>query len=103
MALLLFLVGISIFFVYVKPDEIIKTIGVKNGYMIIAFFALFGGFSAFTSVSFYATVIAFTIGGLNPFLLALVALPGLFIGDSVYYYFGKSNACRFFSTYSKVD
>ncbi|MEZ5022254.1 MAG: hypothetical protein R2728_03135 [Chitinophagales bacterium] len=39
---------------------------------------------------FYATVIAFTIGGLNPFLLALVALPGLFIGDSVYYYFGKS-------------
>lgn len=90
LGLLLFLVGISVFFYYVKPDEIIDYIGVRNGYLIIALFALFGGFSAFTSVSFYATVIAFTIGGLNPFLLALSALPSLFIGDSVYYYFGRS-------------
>lgn len=88
--LLLFLAGVTILFIYIKPEEIIEAIGVKNGYLIISFFALFGGFSAFTSVSFYATVIAFTIGGLNPFLLALVALPCLFIGDVVYYYFGKS-------------
>ncbi len=88
LALLIFLVGMSILFVYVKPQEIIEIIGVKNGYLIIAIFALFGGISAFTSVSFYATLITFTIGGLNPFILALVTAPSLFIGDSVYYYFG---------------
>jgi len=90
MALGLFIIGISVFFSYVHPDEIIERIGVTNGYLVIAIFALFGGFSAFTSVSFYTTVISFTIGGLNPFYIALVALPGLFIGDSVFYIFGNA-------------
>jgi membrane protein YqaA with SNARE-associated domain len=86
----LFIIGISIFFSYVHPDEIINKIGVTNGYLVIAIFALFGGFSAFTSVSFYTTVISFTIGGLNPFYVALVAMPGLFIGDTVFYIFGNA-------------
>jgi membrane protein YqaA with SNARE-associated domain len=90
MALGLFIIGISVFFAYVHPEEIIERIGVTNGYLVIAFFALFGGFSAFTSVSFYTTVISFTIGGLNPFYVALVAMPGLFIGDTVFYIFGNA-------------
>lgn len=89
LGLLLFIAGFTILFIYIPPQEIIELIGVRNGYLIIAFFALFGGFSAFTSFSFYATVIGFTIGGLNPFLLTLVAAPGLFLGDSFYYYFGN--------------
>lgn len=88
--MLIFIVGLSILLTFVKPEEIIEIIGVKNGYLIIAIFALFGGISAFTSVSFYATLITFTVGGLNPFILALVAAPSLFIGDSVYYYFGHT-------------
>ncbi len=85
-----FITGISVLFKYVHPEEIINRIGVTNGYLVIAFFSLFGGFSAFTSVSFYTTVISFTIGGLNPFYVALVALPGLFIGDTVFYIFGNA-------------
>lgn len=88
--MLIFIVGLSVLLTFVKPEEIIEIIGVKNGYLIIAIFALFGGISAFTSVSFYATLVTFTIGGLNPFILALVSAPSLFIGDSVYYYFGHT-------------
>ncbi len=102
--LLLFIIGVSVLLVFIKPSEIIDTIGVRNGYIIVSILALLGGFSTFTSVSLYTSVVAFTIGGMNPLLLGLVAIPGLFIGDTLYYFFGNTwNAVISDKTRSIVD
>ena len=88
LGLFVFLAGISALFVYIDPAEIIDVIGIQNGYLITAFLALLGGFSSVTSVSFYASIVTFTVGGLHPFWLTLVSIPGLLLGDTVYYFFG---------------
>lgn len=48
--------------------------------------SLFGGFSAGGSLSFIATLIAFTTGGLNPIYLGLISGVALAIGDMFMFY-----------------
>lgn len=81
------LVVLVIIFVFVlNPNELVERIGVSNSYLVMFFVSLFGGFSAGGSVSFIATLIAFTTGGLNPLYLGLIAGVALAIGDLFMFY-----------------
>ncbi len=85
----LFIVCLVILFVFVSPEEIVRTIGVRNGYVLAFFVSLFGGFSAGGSVSFIALLVTLVAGGLNPYYLGLVSGISLAIGDMVMFYAGS--------------
>lgn len=72
----------------VSPAEIVDVIGVKNGYLVMFLIAFFGGVSSFTGVSYIATVLTLSAGGLNPLFLALVSAAGISISDSAFYFIG---------------
>ncbi|MBP6923980.1 MAG: hypothetical protein KBB78_00225 [Candidatus Pacebacteria bacterium] len=50
--------------------------------------ALFGGVSSFTGVSFVATVLTLSAGGLNPLFLALASGIGITMSDSLFFWIG---------------
>ncbi len=79
----------------VGPEQMVSYIGVQNGYLIGFFLATFGGMSTLSSASYFATIITLAAGGLNPYLLAVVAGFGLLIGDSLFFYLGKSGRTAF--------
>lgn len=78
----------SILLYFVPPEEIVKIIGVQQGYLLAFFLGLLGGVSTLGSTSFYASVITLSKGGLNPFFLAVVAGTAATIGDLIFYYLG---------------
>ena len=88
-ALAIFLVFIILIVSYISPEEIVNKIGIRNGYIVAFIASFFGGFSAFTTVSFYSILIAFVSGGLNPVLLSLIAGASLSLGDIFLFYFGR--------------
>jgi membrane protein DedA with SNARE-associated domain len=73
---------------FFDPAVFIERVGVTNSYLILFFIALIGGTSSFTATSYYVTIVTFALGGLNPWVMALVAGTALFIGDSLFYLFG---------------
>lgn len=75
----------SAVFVFVSPETIIDRVGIANAYAISFFISLVAGFSTFTGTAAYATVIEFSRGGANPFLLGLTSGVGLFLSDSLFY------------------
>jgi len=86
---LFFLIGVIVFFYYNDPTKLIESIG-ANGYLFIFLFGILGGVSSLTAGSFFATVIAFAVGGLEPAFLAIVGGSGMLIGDLVFYFLGKT-------------
>ena len=65
--------------------EIVDYIGVENAYLISFLLAVFGGLSAVTGLSFFASVATFSSGGADPFLLALFGGLGVFLSDSIFF------------------
>jgi uncharacterized membrane protein YdjX (TVP38/TMEM64 family) len=49
---------------------------------------VFGEAATLTALSYYPTVITLAAGGLNPFLLGLIAGAGMTVGNSLYFYLG---------------
>lgn len=82
----------SVLFLFISPKEIIDKIGVENSYILILLMAVFSGVSTLTSTSHYATVFTFAAGGLNIFLISLLAGIGMTIGDTIFYYLGKKGS-----------
>ena len=78
-----------IFLVLYSPQKLVDSIGINNSFLILFLMAVFGGVSAFTSASFYATMVTFYIGGLNFFALIIIGAMGLTLGDFIFYYLGK--------------
>jgi membrane protein DedA with SNARE-associated domain len=74
---------------YLDPTELVASIGVSNGYLVMFFVALFGGVSSFTGVSFIATTLTLSAGGLDPILLALASGVGVSLSDSLFYVIGR--------------
>ena len=70
-------------------DGLIEKIGARNSYLIMFVVAFFGGFSAWSSISFLATLITFSIGGLNPIYLGVIAGGALAMGDGLMFYVGS--------------
>ena len=71
-----------------NPVEIVTTLGLRNGYLLAFFSALFGGLTLMTAVFVYPTVVTLGLGGLNSFLLGFLAATGLSLANIFFYYFG---------------
>ena len=83
-----FIFALAILLFVVGPEKIIAAIGVEGGYLLIFVTALIG-VSAFTSGSFYATVIAFaSTGEFNPLLIGLTAAPAMAVGHTLFFFLG---------------
>jgi hypothetical protein len=93
--LLIFIISwITLLFIY-GPQKIVSFVGMRNGYILAFVVATFGGMSAFSSTSFFTTVITLALGGLNPILLGIIGGIGVTIGDSLFFYFGIHGRCLF--------
>lgn len=90
LVILLTIIGLTIFFYYVSPMQIVDNIGVHNAYMVLAILAVIGGLSSFFAAPFYTTLIAFASADLNVIVLGLIG--GVFIsfGHIIYFYLGYS-------------
>jgi membrane protein YqaA with SNARE-associated domain len=73
---------------FVGPEAIVDKLGAENGYILIFFIALLGGVSVFTSPSYFAALITFGAGGLDPFILAALSGLGVAFGDALFFYLG---------------
>lgn len=71
-----------------EPGEIVHFLGITNVYFVVLLASIIGGVSTIFAGSFYATIITFTLGGLDPFMLGLFGGIGATIGDSIFFYFG---------------
>ncbi len=83
-----FLLGWSTLLFVVGPEEMVRRIGVENGYIFLFLLATFGGLSSLTVSSLYASLVTFAAGGLDPWLLGIVTGSGVTIGDSFFYLLG---------------
>ena len=83
--LLAFLLALALIFAFITPEEIVDYVGVRNTYLVSFLLAVFGGLSAVTGLSFFASVVTFSGGGANTLLLALFGGLGIFISDSIFF------------------
>jgi membrane protein DedA with SNARE-associated domain len=85
LALLLSWIVLLYFF---PPEVILSFIGVEGGYLLVFLTAILG-VSAFASSPFYGTFITIaSTGEFNIFLLLLVSVPALTLGDSIFFLIG---------------
>jgi hypothetical protein len=80
------LLGWALFFHYYPVEKLVNDIGIRNTYFAAFMFAVIGGFSFVTGTSLYAALIALARGGVNPYMLGLIAGGGIFISDSLFYF-----------------
>jgi membrane protein YqaA with SNARE-associated domain len=86
--LLLFFIAWGYLLSAYEPDEIVHFLGITNVYFVVFLTSVIGGVSTFFAGSFYATIITFALGGLDPIMLGIFAGIGATIGDSIFFYFG---------------
>jgi hypothetical protein len=72
----------------IDVGALVDRIGISNTYMLVFLFSIIGGTSAFTAVSFYATIFTLASAGISPLVIALFSAPGILIGDSLFWYLG---------------
>jgi hypothetical protein len=82
----LLLLGWALFFHFYPVEKLIDSIGIRNTYFAAFLLAVIGGFSSITGTSLYATLLALSHNGVNPWVLGLIAGVGLFISDSLFYF-----------------
>ena len=87
--LVAFLLAFVLISIYVTPKEIVDYIGVENTYFVSFLLAVFGGLSTVTGISFFTSVVAFSSGGANPFLLGLFGGLGIFISDAIFFFVAR--------------
>lgn len=73
----------------ISPDAIIDRLGEQNSYITLFILSFIGGVSVFIPFPFYLFTISLAIGGLNPYILGLVAASGTALGDTVSYLMGR--------------
>ncbi len=88
--LLVFMVVFIVLFITYTPKEIIKTLGVRNSFVVAYFVSLVGAFTSLTKFSAYPMIIALVAGQMNPFLVGFIAGLGLASGDLLFFVFGDS-------------
>ena len=89
LVLFITVISFSLVFCFYSPEELVEIIGVQNGYLLMFFISLFGGVSVITSGSYFGTLITLAVGGLNPFLLAILSGAGATFGDTVFFFLGR--------------
>ena len=81
--------ALALILAFITPEEIVDYVGVKNTYLVSFLLAVFGGLSAVTGLSFFASVITFSGGGANTLLLAVFGGLGIFISDSIFFFVAR--------------
>lgn len=71
---------------YLGPGKIVSSLGVTNSLIITFLLGFIGGISSVGMSAFYLTLITVTVGGGNPFLVALIGTLGLTIGEMLIFY-----------------
>ena len=79
----------SVLLYFITPQELVSFIGVRNGYILSFLFGVLSAAATFTALSYYPAIITLAAGGLNPFLLGLIAGAGMTVGNSLYFYLGS--------------
>ncbi|MEK7461571.1 MAG: hypothetical protein AAB586_00670 [Patescibacteria group bacterium] len=87
--LVAFLLVFILISLYITPKEIVDYIGVQNTYAVSFLLAVFGGLSTVTGISFFASIVTFSSGGANPFLLGLFGGLGIFISDTIFFFIAR--------------
>jgi len=93
---LLYLVPVAMFltwtvFIYqFPPSDIVAFIGTENGYIATLLLSFLGGMSVLVSIPYHLVIMTFAAGGLNPWLLGIVASIGQMGGDTTSYLLGFS-------------
>ena len=82
-------VTFSVTFYFISPDDILNVVGVENAYLLMFVLALLGGLSTFSGVPYHLILVGLASGGLDPWLLGLIAAGGVMTGDSTSYLLGK--------------
>ncbi|MBI1908284.1 hypothetical protein HYS28_02620 [Candidatus Uhrbacteria bacterium] len=72
------------------PSAIIERIGISQGYLLAFVAAAIGGFSSLTAAPFFALIAGLSAAGLHPLLLGVAGGAGLTIGDSLFFWLGKT-------------
>jgi hypothetical protein len=80
------LLGWALFFHYYPVEKIVSDIGIQNTYLAAFAFSVIGGFSFITGTSLYAALIALARGGVNPYILGVIAGLGIFLSDTLFYF-----------------
>lgn len=89
------ILGWTVFLSNHSPEEIVNALGTRNGYLIAFVTAFLGGLSLFIVVPYYLAVGTLAAGGLNPFLLGIIAGTGVMLGDTTSYLVGYHGAAIF--------
>lgn len=87
--IIIFVAFLITLFFFLSPTQIVSKIGVQNSYILAFFVSFFGGFSAGGSATFISLLIALVLGGLNPYLLGIIAGVSLALGDMIMFYVGS--------------
>lgn len=89
LVLLIFSLVVSL----VDPEPLINSVGITSIYVILFFYAIFGGVSSLTAASFYGFIVL--LGGSDTVslpIILLIAPVGLLIGDYIFYSFSKATS-----------
>jgi membrane protein YqaA with SNARE-associated domain len=86
-----FFVSLSVLFYFLTPETILRFVGFENAYFIIFTLAFLGGLSTFSGIPYHIILMAFASGGLNPWLLGLLATAGVMLGDTTSFYLSSQS------------
>ena len=103
--LLIAVISWIVFLFRYGPEEIINKIGIHNGYLLAFASAFLGGLATVSAVSVYPVIVAFAIGGLDPFILGILAAFGLTFANLVFFYLGLKGyyVARTSSKFQKIS
>ncbi|MDD5623931.1 MAG: hypothetical protein PHI23_04455 [Candidatus Peribacteraceae bacterium] len=87
---LVMFLGWTVFIYQFTPSDIVEFVGTENGYVASLLLAFIGGLSVLVSLPYHLVIMTFAAGGLNPWLLGLVASVGQLTGDTTSYFLGFS-------------
>jgi hypothetical protein len=86
LVLIIFIIFLITVIFFVKPEDLVGKIGVRNAYILLFIVSFFGGFSGGGAVTFISVLVTFVLGGLNPVYLGLTAGVSLAMGDMIMFY-----------------
>ena len=84
LTLVLLAIGWIVLLYFVRPTEIVEKMSPGSAYLLLLAMAFFGALTSLTSFTVYPALVTLTLGGLDPFLLALTSGVGLIVGDLLF-------------------
>jgi membrane protein YqaA with SNARE-associated domain len=82
----LFVAGWTVLYFLVSPDEMVRTLGIENSYLLLVALSIVGAFLSMTTFTSYPAVVGFAAGGMSIWVIGLLSAIGLTIGDALFYY-----------------